>query len=62
MPRYACDLDAATRAAAEGLRAASSPLDKLLGMKRVTACVQINLWFGTSRPNFKILQLMSMYE
>ena len=37
VPKYACDLDADTRAAADGLKRATSPLDKLLSMKRVTA-------------------------
>lgn len=37
VPKYACDLDAATRSAADALRRAGSPLDKLLCMKRITS-------------------------
>ncbi|EGB04693.1 expressed protein [Aureococcus anophagefferens] len=57
VPRYACDLDAATRAAAEGLRAASSPLDKLLGMKRVTACITAELTRDVERTYERRLRL-----
>lgn len=38
-PKYACDLDDETRKAASALRDATSPLDKLLCMKRVTSAL-----------------------